>query len=168
MTLQRIVPYQQGTQLENQGAYPGVVEAALDNLTMQTQQLSAKIDYALWEESQSQSVPPPTITEPVTFPANAGAQSLAGLASVYNRLQIRRQQTYATLPDMTPGHKFKIIIRGQLHGRKLCDLVERGFLQGASLGTGDSRGLCGGRCSRLRDRWVLRACDRFGADGSSG
>lgn len=40
--IQRIVPYQQNTSLSNQGAfYPQVVEACLDNLTMQTQQLAA-------------------------------------------------------------------------------------------------------------------------------
>ncbi|MGB7910121.1 MAG: hypothetical protein WCF58_19065, partial [Syntrophobacteraceae bacterium] len=41
ITIQRIVPYVQPVSLSNQGAfYPAVVEAALDYLTMQTQQLS--------------------------------------------------------------------------------------------------------------------------------
>ena len=44
ITIERIVPYQQNTSLTNQGAfYPQVVEAALDYLTMQTQQLAAQI-----------------------------------------------------------------------------------------------------------------------------
>lgn len=44
ITIQRTVPYQQNTSLTNQGAfYPQVVEAALDYLTMQTQQLAAAI-----------------------------------------------------------------------------------------------------------------------------
>ncbi|MGA2401440.1 MAG: hypothetical protein ABSG91_07010 [Syntrophobacteraceae bacterium] len=44
ITIQRIVPYQQNTSLANQGAfYPAVVEAALDNLTMQVQQIAAAI-----------------------------------------------------------------------------------------------------------------------------
>ncbi len=47
ITIQRIVPYQQSTSLTNQGAfYPQVVEACLDNLTMQTQQLAAQISGA--------------------------------------------------------------------------------------------------------------------------
>jgi hypothetical protein len=42
ITIQRVVPYQQSTSLTNQGAfYPNVVEACLDILTMQTQQLAA-------------------------------------------------------------------------------------------------------------------------------
>jgi len=42
ITIQRVVPYTQGTSLTNQGGfYPQVVEAALDYLTMQTQQLVA-------------------------------------------------------------------------------------------------------------------------------
>ncbi len=42
ITIQRVVPYQQNTSLANQGAfYPQVVEAALDYLTMQVQQLAA-------------------------------------------------------------------------------------------------------------------------------
>ena len=41
LTLERVVPYTQDTVLTNQGAYyPAVVEAALDGLTMQTQQLA--------------------------------------------------------------------------------------------------------------------------------
>ncbi len=44
ITIQRVVPYTQGTSLTNQGAfYPQVVEAALDYLTMQTQQLQAAV-----------------------------------------------------------------------------------------------------------------------------
>ena len=44
ITIQRIVPYQQNTSFTNQGAfYPQVVEAALDYLTMQIQQLAAQI-----------------------------------------------------------------------------------------------------------------------------
>ncbi len=44
ITIQRVVTYQQSTSLANQGAfYPQVVEAALDYLTMQTQQLAAQI-----------------------------------------------------------------------------------------------------------------------------
>ncbi|MGA2937290.1 MAG: hypothetical protein ABSF52_09360 [Syntrophobacteraceae bacterium] len=44
ITIQRVVPYQQNTSLTNQGAfYPQVVEAALDYLTMQCQQLAAQI-----------------------------------------------------------------------------------------------------------------------------
>src|SRR5208337_2494187 len=48
ITIQRVVPYQQPTSLTNQGAfYPQVVEAALDLLTMQTQQLAAQISGAV-------------------------------------------------------------------------------------------------------------------------
>ena len=44
ITIQRIVPYTQPTSLVNQGGYyPGVVEAALDNLEMQIQQAVAEI-----------------------------------------------------------------------------------------------------------------------------
>ncbi len=44
ITIARVVPYQQNVSLSNQGAfYPQVVEGALDNLTMQTQQLAAAI-----------------------------------------------------------------------------------------------------------------------------
>ncbi len=44
ITIQRVVPYQQNTSLTNQGAfYPQVVEAALDYLTMETQQLADQI-----------------------------------------------------------------------------------------------------------------------------
>ncbi len=44
ITIQRIVPYAQDTSLTNQGAfYPAVVEACLDDLTMQTQQLAAQM-----------------------------------------------------------------------------------------------------------------------------
>ena len=48
ITIQRIVPYQQNTSLTNQGAfYPAVVEAALDYLTMQTQQVAAAVSAGL-------------------------------------------------------------------------------------------------------------------------
>jgi hypothetical protein len=44
ITIQRIVPYQQLTSLQNQGAfYPQVVEQCLDLLTMMVQQLAAAI-----------------------------------------------------------------------------------------------------------------------------
>jgi hypothetical protein len=44
ITIGRIVPYQQNTSLTNQGAfYPQVVEAALDYLTMQVQQLANQL-----------------------------------------------------------------------------------------------------------------------------
>jgi hypothetical protein len=48
LIIQRIVAYQQLTSLVNQsGYYPNVVEQALDNLTMQTQQLAAASQLAL-------------------------------------------------------------------------------------------------------------------------
>lgn len=48
LTLQRVVPYVQLTDLVNQsGYYPNVVENALDYLTMQTQQLAAMSENAL-------------------------------------------------------------------------------------------------------------------------
>jgi len=52
ITIQRIVSYTQETSLTNQGAmYPQVIEAALDYLTMQTQQLAAAQSSGLSIES---------------------------------------------------------------------------------------------------------------------
>ncbi len=102
ITIRRVVPYQQNTSLENQGGfYPEVVEAALDYLTMQTQQLALSVS-----EVSNLSL---SISQPVTFPANLATQSLAGLASVYKTANT--QATVLTgFSDMTPGHRFKIII----------------------------------------------------------
>ncbi|MDR3555918.1 MAG: hypothetical protein P4L55_14265 [Syntrophobacteraceae bacterium] len=101
ITIQRVVPYQQNTSLENQGGfYPQVVEAALDNLTMQTQQLATQVN-----ETSSLA---PYIIQPLTLPANLTTQSLAGLFSVY--VTANSQGTTITgFSDMTAGNFFKII-----------------------------------------------------------
>lgn len=73
LTIQRLVPYQQLTDLVNQsGYYPNVVENALDYLTMQTQQLAQG-------EQLTLQVPLSTSTPSLTFPsAAARANTLAG------------------------------------------------------------------------------------------
>ncbi len=102
ITIQRIVPYQQNTSFVNQGGfYPQVVEAALDNLTMQTQQLASQVIES--------ALPTPNIVQPVTFPANLAIQSLAGLCSVYKTANTQ-PTTMTGFSDMTGGNFFKIII----------------------------------------------------------
>lgn len=73
LTIQRIVPYQQLTDLVNQsGYYPNVVENALDYLTMQTQQLAEEVSLSL-------QVPLANPAPNLTFPsAAARANQVAG------------------------------------------------------------------------------------------
>ena len=92
LTIQRIVPYQQNTSLTNQGAfYPQVVEACLDNLTMQTQQLAAQIA----------GVPIPALQVAETQPENDNSNAVATDAFVQNQF-ISGGMGWASL--MYPGY----------------------------------------------------------------
>jgi hypothetical protein len=79
LTIQRVVPYVQLTDLVNQsGYYPNVVENALDYLTMQTQQLAQQTALSL-------QVPFSATPMNLVYPtASARAGKLAGFDSVGN------------------------------------------------------------------------------------
>lgn len=79
LTIQRVVPYVQLTDLVNQsGYYPNVVENALDYLTMQTQQLAEQTALSL-------QVPFSATPMNLVYPtASARAGKLAGFDSVGN------------------------------------------------------------------------------------
>ncbi len=118
ITIQRIVPYTQPTSLANQGGlWPAVVEAALDGVTMQTQQLAvqcqqlqSQITQLADEEATNVSTGLQAyIINPVAFPANLTTQSLAGLASVYETANTEATTLFA-FSKMTAGHFFKLII----------------------------------------------------------
>ncbi|WP_017773851.1 glycosyl hydrolase family 28-related protein [Paraburkholderia kururiensis] len=80
ITIMRIVPYQQLTDLINQGGYyPNVVEGALDYLTMQTQQLSEIASRAIQVPA---SASPPNLMLPGS--ALARANTLAGFDPLGN------------------------------------------------------------------------------------
>ena len=81
LTIQRIVAYQQLTDLVNQsGYYPNVVENALDYLTMQTQQLAQ-------EAALSLQVPFSASTPSLVYPSAMGrANKLAGFDSNGNAM----------------------------------------------------------------------------------
>ena len=113
ITIQRIVPCVQDTELSNQGGfYPEVVEAALDYLTMQTQQLALSVS-ELYDQISTQSSPSSgmgaTISAPVTLPMNTATPSLAGLATVYKTANTQAT-TITGFTDMTAGHFFKVVI----------------------------------------------------------
>lgn len=113
ITIQRIVPYTQGTSLANQGGlWPVVVEGALDYLTMLTQQLAfadSQLAGSLQTSIADIVAPSADIIPPFTLPANGSTISLAGLKSVY--LTANTQATTITgFCDMTPGHRFQIIV----------------------------------------------------------
>ena len=125
ITIQRIVPYQQNTSLENQGGmWPVVVEQALDNLTMQTQQLATQV-------SETSNLAP-YIIQPVTFPANLATQSLAGLHSVYKTANTQAT-TITGFSDMTAGNFFKIII-GDTYTTIAFATWEEGLASGSIVG----------------------------------
>ncbi|MGC9196337.1 MAG: hypothetical protein ACP5IL_12920 [Syntrophobacteraceae bacterium] len=116
ITIQRLVPYLQDTTLQNQGGfYPQVVEAALDDVVMQTQQLSGQITNLqaqinqLAASEQVVNVLPATIQLPVSFAPNLSTQSLSSLSTTY-----LTANTSATVlnafSNLTKGHNFKIII----------------------------------------------------------
>jgi hypothetical protein len=106
--IQRIVPYQQLTSLVNQsGYYPNVVEAALDYLTFQTQQLAENNALAL-------RVPFATIAADLVFPSAAGrANTVAGFDANGNAVVYpitsgvgagdMRTDIFVAGTDFTPG-----------------------------------------------------------------
>jgi len=69
LTLSRIVPYEQGTALTGQGAYsPAVVEAALDDLALQTEQLNT------WRlQSVRAPITDPALSDLPTVPERKGS-----------------------------------------------------------------------------------------------
>jgi hypothetical protein len=112
ITIQRIVPFQQGTSLTNQGAfYPNVVEAALDYLTMLTQQLQAGTSgtspvLPAWISGLN------TLTD-VNGNLNSATPSLAGLYPAYKTANTSAT-TITGFTGMVAGHYFKIIF-GDAH-----------------------------------------------------
>jgi len=69
LTLNRIVPYEQGTALTGQGAYsPAMVEAALDDLALQTEQLNT------WRlQSVRAPITDPALSDLPTVPERKGS-----------------------------------------------------------------------------------------------
>ncbi|MFZ0931230.1 MAG: hypothetical protein WAN11_21670, partial [Syntrophobacteraceae bacterium] len=82
ITIQRVVPYIQGTGLTNQGGfYPQVVEAALDYLTMQTQQLSdmtAELETLIGPQGPEGPQGPPGAQGPIGPTGATGATGATG------------------------------------------------------------------------------------------
>ncbi|MDR3569618.1 MAG: hypothetical protein P4L43_16455 [Syntrophobacteraceae bacterium] len=109
ITILRSVPYVQDTQLANQGGlWPGVVEDALDYLTMLTQQL-----YTSYQQLQGEVsdlvIPSSNIMTMQQFSANTCTQSLASLASVYKTANTQAT-TITGFSNLIGGHHFKVII----------------------------------------------------------
>jgi hypothetical protein len=116
ITIQRIVPYQQSSTLQNQGGfYPQVVEAALDDVVMQTQQLAGQITNLQAQINQVAAnevvvnTLPATIQLPVSFQPNLAAQSLSSLSTTYLTANTVGTILYF-FTNLTNGHNFKIIV----------------------------------------------------------